>query len=75
VFRRPDGTELSPAGIARRRDVVTEYDETWRHLSDARWHSDEARAIRPLWAGERVDLAAIVGALFGHKLSMDKQVA
>jgi len=76
VFRRSDGTELTPAEIARRRaDVVTEYDETWRQLTHSSWHSDEARAIRPLWAGERVDMAAIVGALFGHKLSIEKQVA
>ena len=76
VFRRPDGTELTPVGITRRRrDVVSEYDESWRHLTHRSWHSDEARAIRPLWAGERVDMTAIVCALFGHKLMVEKQVA
>jgi hypothetical protein len=76
VFHRSDGSELTADEIARRRrDVVTEYDETWRHLTHHSWHSAEARAIRPLWAGERVDMAALVGALFGHKLMDQKQVA
>jgi hypothetical protein len=64
VFRLPDGTEMTPAMF--RGDRRDEGETDWLDLQRTTWSSPEARAIRPLWTGERFDMAAIVGSLFNN---------